>query len=189
MKTIEVSDEDYKTLMELSRELQLQDNHSQAFPYFWESCSEKLIRDPNDEGEIRQVYDYDAEESYTVEEYAENNHKVWLSFLKYNNIEEKQYHSKFGRRFGEYLSVHYSCASYSSNLEQVSEHNPSLFLSDVTKYIFNNQHHLGKCPRTYARTVQRMPKMVKLVEAIYRLNPQLEEFVNHEAKHVVFLIE
>jgi len=34
-----------------------------------------------------------------------------------------------------------------------------------------------------------MPKMVKLVEAIYRLNPQLEEFVNHEAKHVVFLKE
>lgn len=45
MKTITVSDEDYKVLMELSKELQKQDNHGQAFSYFWklEVKSLKLI--------------------------------------------------------------------------------------------------------------------------------------------------
>ena len=70
--------------------------------------------------------------------------------------------------------------------ERQSEHNPSLFKSDVKEYCKYNSHHLGKDPSTYARTVQRMPRMKKLIEAIYRVNKQPKAFVNHEALRFVW---
>ncbi len=73
-----------------------------------------------------------------------------------------------------------------SDWKQSTDHNPSMFLSDVKNHIEGNSHNLGRNPRTYARTVHRMPKMQDLIEIIYRINPQKEDEVNHEARRFVF---
>ena len=74
---------------------------------------------------------------------------------------------------------------YSVDWKDETDHNPSLYLSDVHGFIETNQHHLGRNPHTYAQTVWRMPKMISLIKAIYRLNPQARETINPEAALVV----
>jgi len=186
MKTIQVKDEDYKLLMELSKELQTQANHSQAFPYFWEPASEELVVDVNDEGEVDYVFDHSRNESYTLEEYADCVPGSWKLFLSSIDSDDKTYCQELESDWHDYLEFQDDdVTTYSSNWEQSSDHNPSLFLSDVKGYIEANKHHLGRNPRTYARTVQCMPKMEKLIAAIYRLNPQPSEKINDEARRFV----
>lgn len=203
MKTIEVSDEDYKILMELSAELQKQDNHCQAFPYFWEPMSKHREVNIHDEGEEIVIYDYDDSESYTLEEYAERqDDELWKDFLieeeligeesSYDNIiaYNSEKHENDWYNFLKYLSLihdkHNTFEIFTEDWVDKSEHNPSIFLSDVQNFIDCNRHHLGKEPHTYARTIWRMPKMIKLVECIYRLNKNVkEDEINHEAKRFV----
>jgi len=182
MKTIQISDEDYQALMEFSKELQTQANHSQAFPYFWEPASEKLVLDPNDEGEVTEIFLEGDNETMSPEDYAEKNPRLYSNFLEHQEFEAEP-----GHEWIKYIENNAKDArTYSSNWEQSSDHNPSLFLSDVQNYIKTNKHNLGRNPRTYANTVQRMYKMEKLVEIIYRLNPQEKETVNEEARRFVF---
>ncbi len=199
MKTIEVSNEDYEILIELSKELQTQPNHGQAFPYFWEPASEKLVTNVNGEGEVTKIY-YDCD-TYSPEDYAENHHELYLEFLndadhfethedalKYDEDNGHEYITDLETEWIEYIECHSNDAVvYSSDWEQSTDHNPSLFLSDVQGYIEGNKHHLGRNPRTYARTIHRMPKMQQLIECIYRLNKQPAEDVNQEAKRFVYL--
>lgn len=192
MKTIEVSDEDYETLMSLSKELQLQDNHCQAFPYFWEPSSEKLVPNVNDEGEEVLIYDYDIGESFSPSSYAEANETLWAGFVKEfrDNEEERDYEDDDETDWVEYIRDNAeSVRIFTQDWERSTEHNPSLFLSDVQSFLTANAHHLGRDPKTYARTIWRMPKMEALVAAIYRLNKQPTEAVNREAARFVFVDE
>ena len=171
--------------MALSQELQTQANHSQAFPYFWEAASEKLEVDPNDEGEVSKIYDNDQGETYTPKEYAENNLKLYENFLKETDAISEispDYDDTIECEWVDYIDNHREIHFYSENWIQKTDHNPSLFLDDVKSYIHHNQHHLGRNPRTYARSVWRMPKMQKLIEIILRLNPQPDNIVNPEVK-------
>lgn len=186
MKSITVSDEDYETLMALSKELQAQENHHQAFPYFWEPASERLEIDPNNDGEVAQIFDHEMCESYSPEEYAEHDHELYNKFLDFEGYEGCEYIEEYEYEWVRYLSLFCPVRAYSSNWEQKIDHNPSLFLSDVKNYIETNKHHLGRNPHTYANTVHRMPKMSALIEAIYRLNPQPKDEVNQEAKRFIF---
>lgn len=186
MKTIQLTNEDYEALMELSKELQLQANHSQAFPYFWEPASEKLEDDPNDEGEIGIVFCSYRQETYTLKEYAESNPEMYKRFRLEEEIGEDETYEDIEHEWKDWLEYQDGLRTYSQNWEQSTDHNPSLFLSDVKNYIEKNEHHLGRNPRTYARTVWRMPKMEKLIEILYRLNTQPYEEVNEEARRYVF---
>lgn len=189
MKTIEVSDEDYETLMSLSKELQTQDNHCQAFPYFWEPSSEKLVPNVNDEGKEVLIYDYDIGDSFTPSSYAEVNETLWAAFLKEVRDAEDDtvYEDDDETDWVEYIRSNSTNARiFTQDWERSTEHNPSLFLSDVKDFIETNRHHLGRDPKTYARSVWRMPRMEALVSAIYRLNKQPKEQVNHEASRFVF---
>ena len=186
MKTITLSDEDHKALMEFSKELQIQPNHSQAFPYFWEPASEKLVENADNEGDVAQVIDYEDGETYTIERYAEINPGKWKEFIHTEEYEELEYDSDLEAAWFDFLD--FNCEGigvFSSDWKQSSDHNPSLFLSDVKGYIEANSHHLGRNPRTYARTVHRMPKMASLIEIIYRLNPQPSDDINDEARRFV----
>lgn len=193
MKTIELSDEDYDALMALSKELQTQENDGNAFPYFWVPASDKLQQDPNDEGDVIQIYDCKASEVFTPEEFADHDDELYLEFIKSRNecgdgpFEYEYYHS-LESEWVEYLEdkEEVEIRVYSANLEQVDEINPSFFKSDVKDFIKYNKHHLGEKPRTYAHTLFRMPKMEQLIEIMYRLNPQPKEAVNHEAALIVF---
>ncbi|MCP4762633.1 MAG: hypothetical protein GY870_12710 [archaeon] len=191
MKTIQISDEDYEKLMEFSKELQLQENHSQAFPYFWEPASEKLVIDANNEGEIVKIFDPNECDSFEPDDYAINDADLYNKFIEKegyeiekNEYKDYVYESDIEYEWIEFLKKERPFLRfYSENWEQKTEHNPSLFLSDVKNYIESNTHHLGRNPRTYARTVWRMPKMQTLIEIIYRLNPQQK--VNPEAARFV----
>ena len=188
MKTIPLSNKDYHELMALSRELQTQENHSQAFPYFWEAASEKLEIDPNDEGKVVKIYDNDQEETYTAEKYADDDPEFYEKFLLKEEVEIKvigepePYDFDLENEWLDYIELHRDVHVFSENWNQKTDHNPSLFLDDVKSYIKHNQHHLGRNPQTYARSVWWMPKMQKLIEIILRLNPQPDNIVNPEVR-------
>lgn len=174
MKTLQLSEEDYETLMELSKELQTQPNHSQAFPYFWEPASEQLI--PNDDGDVIRVFDHDSADEMSLEEFGEHRREIREMFLK-----DELYDHECEYDWADFIKS--NCKSvtlFSYEWKIKTDHNPSLFLSDVKGFIESNRHNLGRNPGTYARTVHRMPKMQRLIEILYRINPQPEESVNHE---------
>lgn len=190
MKTIKLSDEDYYKLMELSRELQLQTNNGQAFPYFWEPSSEKLEPNINNEGDVIEVYDSEESETFSLQEIADDSEEeLWSKFLKENEIKEQPYTEEHEKDFTDYLVSQkngYRFYVHSSDWKRSRDHNPSLFLSDVKQYCKSNTHHLGRKPAAYSDSIFRMPKMQNLVEIIYRINPQPEEEVNHEARRFVY---
>jgi hypothetical protein len=180
MKTIELSDKDYKDLMELSKEYQTQENDCQAFPYLWEPSSLHLVPDVNGEGEITKMYK-DSEE-YTPQEFAELNESDFDSFISEQaEIDESCSDIKCDdKRFNEvekdwiiYVELNdLADCIRTFNKEDESEHNPSFFKSDVQEFIKNNWYHLGEKPHTYARTAWRMDRMEKLVSILCRINPQ-----------------
>ena len=190
MKTIELSDENYEILMELSKELQLQDNNHQAFPYFWEPSSMKAVLDANGEGDIIEVVkDCELQDLESFAEYEEDHWNNFClhhqddgdaEFESYSKESPIPYDKKFESRWVDYIEYYIDEATiYTSNLEYQEDHNPSLFRSDVVNYINSNRNHLGKEPRTYPRTIWRMPKMERLVKAIYQINPQpIEDIVS-----------
>lgn len=192
MKTIKVSDADYETLMDLSKELQLQPNHGQAFPYYWEPRSDNTDYDLNGEGEFKMVV-LDSEE-YDPVELAEEEPDLFWQFLAYTDIIEvysewdgdlKEFLETRGNEWIEFLCEEKGYTLYTYNMKPKRDRNPSLFLDDVRGYIERNQHHLGANAHTYANTIQRMPRMEALTEALYRLNPQPEGYVCNEAWRVV----
>ena len=180
MKIIELSDEDYAEIMELSKELQEQENDSQAFPYFWSPRStRKTIGTEDDEAMI-----YSDGEVSTPAEYAEENHEVWLAFLESIDKGECQFDESLAETFDwqDFITSNdCDCYIVYQKEENISENNFSLFKSDVKGHIECNRHHLGKDPHTYANTVFRMPKMRALIEMIYKLNNDKNIKLNREA--------
>lgn len=190
---LEINEEDFKVLMELSKELQLQDNNGQAFPYFWEPSSEKLVPNFHDEGNKIQIHDNDQCETYnSIEKFLEygNEEEFWEKFCKEEDLGEIEYNEKEHESdFLEFLKGHKNDRFhvFSSDWKRERDHNPSLFFSDVKGYCESNSHHLGRKPMPYSDSIWRMPKMQKLVELLMRLNPQSKEEINHEALRFVHL--
>lgn len=185
MKTITVSDEDYKTLMELSKELQTQANHHQAFPYFWEPSSKKREVNQHGEGSLVVFINEDSELCEPLEIWQDDE-DLKNEFINDQDLDEETEFDEVEELWVEHLSFH----SDKYNVQTMDwvdkqEHNPSLFLSDVQNFIKYNKHHLGKDPHTYSRSVWRMPKMQSLVECVLRLNKDHGEEVNHEAKRFI----
>ena len=191
MKTIELSDEDYNTLMELSKEYQTQSNDGNAFPYLWEPSGSKLVPNVNGEGEVTKIYK-DCEE-YTPQQFAELNENDFDAFIEENfslndeypdiKCDDKDF-DKVERDWIEYIEIHDLGQILTLDWQDESEHNPSLFKSDVENFIKFNYYHLGKDPHTYARTSWRMDKMEQLISILCRINKQ--ENANSEIKSRVF---
>ena len=191
-----LSNEDLKDLMELSKELQQQENHYQAFPYYWSPASEKLETNIHGEGEVIEVL-YEGSVTCTPEELAESgfdDHDYerghvcdYAKFIAGNDLVfEGKYLKSLERDWVEYIENEIDDAEiWTSDYRENVENNPSFFLSDIKDYIKHNKHHLGRNPHTYAQTIFRMPKMEKLMKILYRLNPQPEGSCNHEAFRAV----
>ncbi len=183
MKTIEVSDEDYEVLMELSKELQTQETDCQAFPYYWNPSSYVERPNINNEGEYIYVLD-DSCELQDLKSFADDNPKLYLDFLDNEHIEATvyKYDESLEYEWKEFLDgtvfdvekEFYNYSIVSNDLVHESEHNFSLFKSDVQNFIDNNKHHLGERPHTYARTIWRMGKMSKLMSCLLRLNNEID---------------
>lgn len=154
-----------------------------------EARSKKLEVNIHDEGSITRIY-HDGE-VYSPKSLAEYDNYLWEEFItKECNLPwfEKYYSEKYEKEWIEFID----CKSdwyyqvWTEDWKESTDHNPSLFLSDVQNYCKTNTLHLGKDPNTYARTIWRMPKMEALVKAIYRLNPQPKDEVNREALRFVY---
>ena len=191
MKTIELSDEDYNTLMELSKEYQTQGNDGNAYPYFWEASSSNLVLNVNGEGEVTKIYK-DGEE-YTPQQFAELNEDDFNQFIEnklsgddtYPDIKcDSKDFDKVEKDWIEEVELNDMGDIITYDWEDESEHNPSLFKSDIKDFIEYNYYHLGKAPHTYARTVWRMDRMEKLVSILCRINKQ--ENADNEIKTRVF---
>lgn len=160
MKTIEVSDKDYDILMELSKELQLQDNYGNAFPYFWEPSSIRQVPDEVN-GNIVIVFDHDQSETYSLLDYVETHDSVLHGLIgMYDYVEEQIINGlKNEESFIMLDTISYikhfvdNADVYYEREERITEHNPSLFLSDVKQFCNANKHHLAKDPKPYARTL------------------------------------
>lgn len=193
MKHIAVTDEDYQTLMDLSKELQTQENDSQAFPYFWEPRSKKTTQGTDDDDHV--IYDHNNSDRWDPKELAEDQPDFFKSFLESESedrelsydkyMDDNSFHSP-ERKWIDFVGEDPDYSIIYEKTEIQSEHNPSLFKSDVQEFCKHQTHHLGEKPGTYARTVWRMPRMKQLIEAIYRLNKQPKAFVNHEALRFVW---
>lgn len=166
MKTIQMSDEDYKTLMELSKELQTQQHDSQAFPRFWSPRSTKYEIGTGDD---EKGFYFDGEFETSQELFNDDDLRK-----KYLKNEEMKAETDFSGidlySWEKFLEEEGYTMAYRRETE-VLDNNFSLFKSDVKKYIRLNKHHLGKAPHTYANTIFRMHKMEKLIKCLYRLNP------------------
>lgn len=180
MKHITISDKDHETLMELSKELQLQENDHQAFPYFWSPRSGRYEIGTEDDEKVFYLDEgvETAEELFNdldlKDEYLKN--EGMGAETKFSDIDLSSWEDFLE---GKEYSAHYR------REEKVQENNFSLFKSDVKDHIRCNLHHLGNKPHTYANTIFRMAKMERLIKCIYRLNPQKDDEINHEAKRFV----
>lgn len=196
MKTIELTDEDYETIMGLSKELQLQNNSGQAFPYFWTPSSEKLEVNINDEGLEREFY-YEGEtyddNSEGLEDLSLSEESLWEKFCVEENLfidgegsEIIKYSKEHEDDWRNYIENYTDADFYSCDWKRISDFNPSLFMSDVKDYCTYNTHHLGRKPAPYSDSIWRMPKMHNLIEVLARINKQPKESVNHEIKRYVY---
>ena len=203
MKTLELTDEQYEVLSSLVKELQTQPNWGQAFPYFWVPSSEQKVLNPNNEGEVTEVFDADNCEMMGLEECAEKFPEMWKDYLFYEKDEiteaEKEDDTYEPRAYNEkedevdwssYLyqnhdELGYEYRVHSFDWERQKENNPSFFLSDVQRFCATNQHHLGRNPKPYSQTIWRMPKMEQFIKSVMELFP-MEENVEPEIKLRVY---
>lgn len=169
-KKIELSDSDYDSLMELCKEMQTQENDCQAHPYYWEPRSSKPVQSPNEEGELMFGYDDSSStpENMWDDSYFEDNKAAFLEGIGSENAEYLDIEDEWI----DFIESDPNFTKWYQVIEQQTEHNPSLFKSDVKGFIEGNKHHLGKDPHTYANTIWRMPKMIKLVSILCRINKQ-----------------
>jgi len=144
---IEISKNDYKKLIELSKELQTQTNNSQAYPYFWEPSSYRMEMNPHGEGQDIRVY-HDTE-LYGFLEFAEcDDYENYNKFLKYkmkfefDDDEEEsednirynlnEYYPDLEEEWKDYIEDDIDDTEvYTFDWNQKQDHNPSLFMSDV----------------------------------------------------------
>ena len=172
MKTIELEDKDYDTLIELCNEMRTQENDSQAKPIFWSPSSYKPVLNYHDDGSIVQVY-HDGD-TYSLEEFAEQDEfYTYTAFLEsgcFHDYELDVYYKGLEESWWTYIETSIDEAYIITfDLEQQQEHNHSLFKSDVKNFINSNQHHLGERPHTYAKSIWRMNKMEKLVSILEKI--------------------
>lgn len=176
MRAIELSESDYNDLMNLCKELQTQENDHQAFPYFWEPASYTKEASVNEEGEIK-FYDNNNCCSSTPEEmWKDDSYEILKeSFLElHEDFNENSTYEEVNE-YDEWVEFIKDDGDFSLWYEEEvhkTEHNPSLFKSDVKNFITHNKHHLGGKPHTYARTIWRMPNMIKLVKILCNINKQ-----------------
>lgn len=169
-KYIEVSDDDYNILMELSKELQIQDNDGQAFPYYWSPSSLEYITDYYN-GDITMILIDD--EPCPITEFKEQYPEEYDIFLK-------EFIDDYNRAFDididivdliEFIEKTFSGVHiYYQKEERIINNNISIFKSDVINFCKNNHYRLGTDPKPYANSIFRMNKMKLLIECLCRLN-------------------
>lgn len=170
---VKISKEDHTALMEFSKELQSQPNDGNRPPCFWAPRSTKTVIGTEDDDYV--LHSSGTNANFSPEEYADENEEAYSKFLMYQEDPPDMPYAEIDEHewvlwVRENCNIH---ICYSKD-EQVSEPNFSLFKSDVKGFIEGSGKYLGADPHTCARTFFHMDKMERLVEILYRLNPQPE---------------
>lgn len=157
MKTIEVSDEMYEFLMNLSKELNTQDHRSTAMPYFFQIQTQEKV--PAAEGCGTDAWFYDGSMIETDDELAEA-----ISEYKEISIEDAKllsWHEKEAAlEEAGYRKVNY----------EMKEQYQNAFLTSKAcdDHIRANKHHY-KSPVNYLTHAFRNPELETLIKFICEL--------------------
>lgn len=149
MKTIQVSDEVFNGLMEISKELNIQSNRHTAMPYFFQIQTKKKIAVP--EGNGIEAWHFDGSLIESDEEIEEviNEYKEWDEHTtEFNHLQDYEIESILEK--AGYSKVNY-------DYEKVLEN--SFFTSKACdEYIKKNSHNLTY-PVNYLSHAHRNPEM------------------------------
>jgi len=178
MKTIEISDELYDQLMDLSKEMMTQDNRCTAYPIFYQIRDWKRVYDSELNGSNYILIDRNGD--YITIESAED----LMSYLEYRDIEfDKEeieglwedYQTEFGWELDEYLEdkglTDLEKMSYS--MEPVYT-NAFLTEKEAQRHLESNDYHYHRDADTYVNHGWRNNDM----QILHNLAKEIFEKVN-----------
>lgn len=149
MKTIEISDEVYDGLMEISKELNTQSHRGTAMPYFFQVQTRKQIAVPEGNGIEAWHLDGSIIESREEIKEAVDEYKDWNEETsEFDNLEDYDIESILEK--AGYAKIHY-------DYEDVLEN--AFFTSKACdEHINRNKHNLSS-PSNYLSHAYRNPEM------------------------------
>lgn len=160
MKTIEVTDEMYEFLMNLSNELNTQDHRGTRMPYFFQVQTKKQIAVPEGNGTEAWHYDDSLIETKKEIEEAVNEYKGWdEASTEFNHLEDYEVEGIL-ESIG-YSKVYYD---YRDNLE-----NAFLTSKACDEHIRVNRHNL-KSPVNYLSGSFRNPELEMVMKFLCELS-------------------
>ena len=159
MKTIEVNDETYNFLMDLSKEINTQNHRGTAMPYFFQVQTKHKIAVPEGNGMV--AWHYDGSLIETKEEIIQaiyDYHDGDLTKKAIKEMSNWELESEMER--AGYNKVNYD---YEERLE-----NSFLTEKACLQHIKDNKHNLSQ-PQDYLSYASRNPEMEKLLKFICEL--------------------
>lgn len=173
MKTIQLTDQEYDFLMQLSNELNTQDNRATASPYFYQVRETKHIPTGENMGNPVCVLDdtvlrTEEEIKQAVFEYQEWNLSCEAHQRKYKYLSQWDI---------EAIMEH----NYRQCWETTTEVYSNAFLTEkaVKEHIRLNRHNLS-APQDYLQHAYRNPELEQLLEILKRIGKE-----NYEIKAVI----
>lgn len=160
MKIINVTDEMYEFLVNLSTELNTQDHRATAMPYFFQIQTQEIVPAPEYSG--TEAYHFDGDLIETDEEikYALSQHYDWseneeAEFRNMDKYTIEELLEKAG-----YTKVHYDIKNVYKNA----------FLTEKAckAHIEQNKHHYDK-PQDYLMHAFRNPELEKVMQFLCEL--------------------
>jgi hypothetical protein len=162
MKTIKVTDETYDFLMDLSNELNLQNNRATSTPYFFQIQDKEDRVVPDGYGETVWVCDDIVLKTENDIKEVVFEWKEWdIKNKKHNNLYKKLTESDIE----DILSKNYK--AFSITTENVY-HNAFLTEKSCKKHIERNKHHYNQ-PVDYLTHAFRNPELEKLIKFLCQL--------------------
>lgn len=159
MKTIEVSDEMYEFLMNLSKELNTQDHRGTRMPYFFQVQTQEQVAVPEYQGTQAWHCDGSLIESDEEIEDVIMEYKGWNKHTtEFNKLEDYEIESVL-KEMG-YDKVYYD---YKDNLE-----NAFLTSKACDEHIARNKHNYNS-PVNYLSHAYRNPELEKVMEFLCEL--------------------
>lgn len=163
---------DIKFLKELQHELLTQEKDGQAEPRFWSIMDYKHLPTTSDHADDVILYDADACETITIEEYVEEiiNGEYADDFTE----EQKEELKEAIRGYGLYDLEEWLKENESNEIYPVFQMeedfiawNTLFFTKEEAKqHLESNRHHYSSKAHTFAMTAWRAPKMKRLMQIL-----------------------
>jgi len=165
MKTIQVTDEMYNSLIELSNELNTQDHRCTAMPYFFQIQTEEWESAPEGQGEEVWFCDGSFLESEDEIKEAVIEYKGWVHDYEEDEV-EKKYNELTDYEKDEILENNYRKV----NRQKVFKlQNAFLTEKSCKQHIKNNSYHYEN-PKDYLSHANRNSDMETIIKYLCELN-------------------